>query len=194
MEITLKNDQELVIDGKIVTAKNIVIRDKWRITEARDGDIIVNGTDVLLFKDFYDDKILYYAICRSDDDFEVHTDGEYGITELKKNDVHLANKDDAGLLMYYLETHRYEWNAGEKKMTHLAWKPKMGESYYFVEVCAQLRAEIRCKTYQASDYDEKNIEYGNYFKNEQLAHQAAETLKVYIKDGLSFNKRNLPNE
>ena len=97
-------------------------------------------------------------------------------------------------MRYYMEMYGYIWSDRAKRLIRISWKPKMGEMYYYTEVCAQLKAEVRRKMYQASQYDEKNIELGNFFKNEQLAHQAAETLKLYISNAMLLNKKNLPNE
>lgn len=156
--------------------RQLHLPDQWK-----DGDVLANVE--------FDDC---FAVCKckslcntSYNAYHCYMYADFGCGEIDAdgcNILHsayrLATPSEVDRFHELLHKHGKEWDAEKKKLVEWRWKPKIGESYFFIDSFGEIHKGMIC-----SYNNKKLFDFGNYFKTEEEAEAMAEKFKKLLKGG-----------
>ena len=110
--------------------------------------------------------------------FTIDENGLY-LTEQKAIDGYprLATPSEVNHFHELLHKHGKEWDAEKKQLVEWRWKPKKGDTYYYVDGCTL----VEDRTFEGRVFDERHYEVGNCFRTHEEAEAMAEKIKKLLK-------------
>lgn len=149
--------------------------------EFKDGEFIKtkNGDAIAIFKEISDrgEIIGYVEYFRSSNEFLTAED----ILGLHLDQWTYATDEDIKLFKEKLAEHNYKWDGESKKLVNLFWSPRVGETYYFINMKFNV---IEAKNIN-NEVHQHRISLHNCFKTEE---DALELLKEIKEMFVEYNK------
>lgn len=150
----------------------------------KDGDIIVEN-----------DTNPVYSVFRSKEGngkfseyFCVTSDGIIKANIFRSiNKWHLANEEERETFTNLLHKHGKDWDAENKQLVNLKWKPKEGDDYWTVIVGIANKLKL---TWFGTKADEARYKLGNCFKTREEAEVMAEKVKNLFLQNHEKTKEN----
>lgn len=137
----------------------------WSISDAKDGDVLVNDSCLFIIKKLNDDfSADTYCILYVDGDYEnnCHLIFDY-------KDTHPATKEQCEVLFNRIKMENYEWDPEKKELKKLNIKPKFNERDWVVDEednsIHQIKLAIENVTYGGFSYDLTDNGYFPYTKS-----------------------------
>ncbi len=157
--------------------RELHLPERWK-----DGDVLANVE--------FDDC---FAVCKCksvcitrDDAYHCYMYADFGCGEIDAdgcNILHsayrLATPSEVEHFHELLHKHGKEWDAEKKKLVEWRWKPKEGDTYYYVDGCTL----VEDRTFEGRVFDERHYEVGNCFRTREEAEAMAEKIKKLLKGG-----------
>ena len=125
MEVKIKNGEEMIdatiemVDGVMVVSPNV---EKF---EPKDGDVVAikNGQHVFINKEYIEKGCGYAYIGWNFGNDEEFIEGQWCYSRF-------ATEEERKKLFDKLKEKGYEWDAENKKLIQLKWRPKEGDSFW----------------------------------------------------------------
>lgn len=145
----------------------------------KNGNVLIN----VQFSDIF-------AVCKSacntrDDTYHCYMYADFGCDEIDaegsnilRSNYRLATPTEIEHFHELLHKHGKDWDAEKKELVEWRWKPKIGESYFFIDSFGEIHKGMIC-----SYNNKKLFDFGNYFKTEEEAGEMAEKIKKLLKGG-----------
>lgn len=186
MKVELQCGDTIAIpDGCKATIKdgNVIFE---REQEFEDGDVLAyknssSNTFPFIYKDTDEDGfyIFYVGVdCSENIQLLDDADNRWGNAPLRH-----ATEEEKQLLFDKMKEQGLRWNAEEKRVEKIRWRAEKGEKYFTLKG-ATLVIDFYTEDFDRTD--EKCHSYGNYFRTEEQAEEAArrvkETLKTYQEE------------
>lgn len=110
-----------LIDGGYISSDDEVNYHLWTITDAKDGDVLSDGTTIFIFKELLSDgSVMSY--CDYDTD-SGESDAFYPLSmNLMCSKINPATKEQRGLLLQKMHDEGYEWNAEKRELKKIEQK------------------------------------------------------------------------
>ena len=158
----------IVKDGSVVFEK-----EENKEQEFENGDVLrsVYSDAMLIFKE--EEKVgskSFYS--------HYNTDGSSNKGWNKVAFRH-ATEEEKQLLFDNMKEQGLWWNAEEKKVEKIRWRAEKGEKYFTLKG-ATLVIDFYTENFDRTD--EKCHEYGNYFRTEKQAQEAAKRMKKVLRN------------
>lgn len=150
-------------------------QERWK-----DGDVLYSEKDGLF-------SVFDGSVCMNDNGFQ-STGAYFGVTENGfctrgnfggKGCPHLATPSEVEHFHEILHKYGKEWDAEKKQFVEWRWKPKEGDTYYYVDGCTL----VEDRTFEGRVFDERHYEVGNCFRTREEAEAMAEKIKKLLKGG-----------
>lgn len=149
--------------------------------EFKDGEFIKtkNGDAIAIFKEISDrgEIIGHVEYFRSSNEFLIAED----ILGLHLDQWTYATDEDINLFKEKLAEQNYKWDGESKKLVNLFWSPRVGETYYFINMKFNV---IEAKNIN-NEVHQHRISLHNCFKTEE---DALELLKEIKEMFVEYNK------
>lgn len=180
----MKQEFDITEGTKLIVSQEgnkVVIEFAPKKFEPKDGDIILLYSERLkskaigIFKKYINGNknvVMYFAknyIGELDRNVK-----PYGFTELQP-----ATDSERQQLFDALEKEGYQWNAEEKKVEKLRWKPKISDGYYYM---SSIRFAPTFILFRNSYFDMSMFNLGNCFKTEQECQAYCDYMKQKSKE------------
>lgn len=145
----------------------------------KNGNVLIN----VQFSDIF-------AVCKSacntrDDTYHCYMYADFGCDKIDaegsnilRSNYRLATPTEIEHFHELLHKHGKDWDAEKKELVELRWKPKIGESYFFIDSFGEIHKGMIC-----SYNNKKLFDFGNYFKTEEEAEEMAAKIKKLLKGG-----------
>lgn len=171
--ITIPDDCKAVIKDKIITVEK-------EVQEFKDGDFVVSnnlGGKLLIiykskrgFSDAYCHAVTYNGYCEKRavyyDDWCVCYDAR------------LATEEEKQFLLDALHADGKDWDADKREIVDYKWKPKTGETYYYIGYCL----EVDNDHWRNGRLDNLVRNNGNCFKAKEEAQKYADKFIEILKE------------
>ena len=165
----------IVKDGSVVFEKEQKFKDVDVLTSLFDNKVVfIFKEDELKQKD---NKNGYYVCHTADYVIDVSTKDSLLFCGYKK-DVRLATEKEKQFLFDKMKEQGLRWNAEEKKVEKIRWRAEKGGKYF------TLKGATLVVDFYTEDFDrtgEKCHKYGNYFRTQEQAEEAAKRVKEVLR-------------
>ena len=150
-----------VVNGKSVNLEEYDrLHHLWTIQDAKDGDVLVNGSNIFIFHFLNDTRLMGYCHVNTDDGRFYDDIGKNECFCLIDAIVNPATKEQRDLLFQKMHEAGYEWNANKKELKKIELKPMLSD--FFNAEYERGKADA-LKSAEWSDEDE-------YMLNETIQH------------------------
>lgn len=179
MEIKLKAGDSLNIpEGcKAVIKDNVVVFEKEE--KFKDGDILVTTTsksrhNAFIYKGTDKNGFhLYYVGIDSCSQLFIC---DHSSNRWDNSNLDYATEEEKQLLFDKMKEQGLRWNAEEKRVEKIRWRAEEGKDYFIVS------SQGKIVEYEENNncIDEDSYEFGNYFRTEEQAKEAAKRIKEVL--------------
>ena len=128
MEVKIKNQNELIDATTEMVDGVMVVSPKEVKFEPKDGDIVAvyDGKHIFINKDYRSCGTGYAYLGWNFDNDMIFKEGVWNYSRL-------ATKEEKKLLFDKLAENGFKWDAEEKQLVKLKWKPSVGQHFYYPE-------------------------------------------------------------
>ncbi|WP_314712507.1 hypothetical protein [Prevotella pallens] len=180
MKVELQCGDTIAIpDGCKATIKDgvIIFEEEEKF---KDGDILVTFVDeerynAFIYKDT--DKNGFHSYYVGVDACKQLSISTSPSNRWCNSNLFYATEDEKQLLFKKMKEQGLKWNAKEKRVEKLRWRAEKGEKYFTLKG-ATLVIDFYTENFDRTD--EKCHEYGNYFRTEEQAEEAAKRIKEVL--------------
>ena len=170
--ITIPDDCKAVIKDKIITVEK-------EVQEFKDGDFCAFGDKHFFWVYIYKSEKNYYssfyhAFIGSDSDKPSY-DNSCAVIAQK---IRLATEEEKQFLLDALHADWKDWDADKKQIVDYRWKPKIGDTYYFID---RLLDVYDC-LWDSDSADNLAYSRGNCFKTKEEAQMYAGKFSEILKE------------
>ena len=179
IEIESHGDKIIIPEGcKVIINGNEIIIEKDE-NEFKDGDVLVSNDKYerfpLIFKGNDNKGFHKFYACL----------GYYGNLIICKEDAErcgnsrlsLATEEEKQLLFAKMKEQGLRWNAEEKQVEKIRWRAPEGHKYLYCSIDSTVVNTTDCRY----ELDYKMYKYGNYFRTEKQAEEAAKRVKEALR-------------
>lgn len=89
-----------------------------------------------------------------------------------------ATEEEKQLLFDKMKEQGLLWNAEKKRVEKIRWRAEYGCRYYLVTSCLKVGSDIDFR----HTGEEERLEFGNYFRTEEQAEEAAKRIKEVLRN------------
>ena len=169
--ITIPDDCKAVIKDKIITVEK-------EVHEFKDGDFCAFGDKHFFWVYIYKSEKNYYssfyhAFIGSDSDKPSY-DNSCAVIAQK---IRLATEEEKQFLLDALHADGKDWDADNKLIVDYKWKPKIGDTYYYIDLFLDVIDDI----WSDDRMDALVYTSGNCFKTEEEAQKYADKFIEILK-------------
>lgn len=168
-----------------------IIMDNYReikLPEWKDGDILIknDGTCYKIFSEYVSHDITsFYAYSISISINGTISKASDGIVVCNIKNYRLTTSEEKVNFHKLLHKYGKEWNAKKKQLVDWKWKPKVGESYFFIDSLGDIHKGM------ISSYGNKKLfDSGNYFQTKEEAEAMTKKIKKLLKENHEKTKEN----
>ena len=177
MEIILNcGDKINIPDGCKAEIKDGVITIEKEEKEFKRGDVIVSKIDEILLVITYDfDSNLLTSFVNIDKHGNLFNNPyqKWNVS----HDWRLATDEEKQLLFDKMKEQGLRWNAEKKELEQIRWRAKEGEEYCYVGN----QGIIMVDKEDGHCADKNRHDFGNYFRTQEQAEEAAKLVKATLK-------------
>lgn len=184
MEIKFKQGDRITIpEGCTAVINNGVVVFEKEEREFKDGDILVDDTTLPWFSN---KLIMIYKGEKTDDGsyrcyIHLTGSGTFKINSLycnmKDRKIRHATEVEKQRLFDKMKEHGLRWNAEEKKVEKVRWKPEVDEDYFYVNFYGNVVQTRNIGGY--GDYELQKVY--NYFPTREQAKKASEAINETLR-------------
>ena len=178
MKVELQNGDRITIpEGcKAQINGNEVVIEKEEVQEFKDGDVLackdsLNITCPFIYKNTDEAGFHLFYIGLNCDGFIEKADSIN--SRWGDNTLRLATEEEKQQLFDKMKEEGLRWNAEEKRVEKVRWRAENGEDYYHVDNQGNTMIDREYCHY----VDKSRYEFGNYFRNDKQAEEAAKRMK-----------------
>lgn len=179
MKVELQNGDRITIpEGckAIVNGNEVVIEKEEKSEDFKRGDILVSLSNEIILVDDYDFKEGHlYSFVHVDLSGQLSKEPYFQWNEW--HDWRLATEEEKQLLFDKMKEQGLRWNAEEKRVEKIRWRAEEGDVYYSVDNEGSI---VKC-TDDGYNIDENIHEFGDYFRIEEQAIEAAKRVKEVLR-------------
>lgn len=175
IEIESRGDKIIIPEGWKVTinGNEIVVEKEGR--EFKDGDIIAKNKAVAILKGGFNNGIFRdYASINFNGVLLVSNDTEWSTNPAG---WHIATDEEKQTLFAKMKEQGLRWNAEEKQVEKIRWRAPEGHKYLYCSIDSTVVNTTDCRY----ELDYKMYKYGNYFRTEKQAEEAAKRVKEALR-------------
>ena len=171
--ITIPDDCKAVIKDKVITVEKAV---QW----FKDGDFVSLNTIVGKFLIIYKSKRVGYGLY-------YHAATYNGYCENRVvpynnwcvyDDARIATEEEKQFLLDALHADGKDWDADKKQIVDYSWKPKIGETYYFIS----WGFDVLDNPWSYDYWEKLAYNKGNCFKTKEEAQKYADKFIEILKE------------
>lgn len=171
--------------GKEVKSTNVRVEKGKVILECefenefnpKDGDFCISDTGLI----FINKK---YCNGSSQSYIGINSYGKISLVscfyQIMKNGRFATQKEKSTFLKRLEKEYNKRWNPKEKKLEDIRWRPRVGETYYYIN-----GAGVVCETQYTSVVDEEYFNVYNCFKTKKDAQPYSDQIKEIFKNSKS---------
>ena len=190
MKVELQNGDRITIPEGCkaqINGNEVVVekekKEKAKTQEFKDGDVLTSLFDnkvVFIFKEDElkqkDNRNGYYVCHTADYVIDVSTKDSLFFCGYKK-DVRLATEEEKQLLFDKMKEQGLRWNAEEKRVEKIRWRAEDDKIYF----CIHNQGIVMVDKEGGFCIDKNRHEFGNYFRTEEQAEEAAKRMKEVLR-------------
>ena len=171
----------IVKDGSVVFEKET--KEEAKTQDFKDGDVLTSLRDNKIVFIFKEDELKQkynengYYVCHTANYYiDVPTKGSPFFCG-HRNEVRLATEEEKQFLFNKMKEQGLRWNAEEKRVEKIRWRAEKGKDYFIIDN----RGNIVEYEETGDCIDENSHEFGNYFRTEEQAEEAAKRMKEVLR-------------
>lgn len=166
MKVELQcGDTISIPEGCKAVVKDGIVTIEKEVQEFKDGDVLAS---------VYNGCMVIFEKYNSAWSFKSHYNEGYDKDASFNNDAfRYATEEEKQLLFDKMKDEGLRWNAEEKRVEKMRWRAKNGEKYYVVNNLGHVVADKE----SGFDIDRLRWEFGNHFRTEEQAEEAARRVK-----------------
>lgn len=172
MKVKLQCGDTIAIpDGCKATIKDGSVVFEKEVQEFKDGDVL---------RSFYNDTMLIFKDINifDRDYFDSHYNNKgFGEKRWYKESFCLATEKEKKLLFNKMKEQGLKWNAEEKKVEKIRWRAPEKCKYWYCTIDFNAVKTADCRY----ELDHRMHSYGNYFRTEEQAEEAAKRMKETLR-------------
>ena len=170
--ITIPDDCKAVVKDKIITIEK-------EVQEFNDGDFCTvktsHGSWIFIYKSKKDSDIAYhYALLVDGIGLPLYDN----CCVSPKDETSVSTKEEKQFLLDALHADGKDWDADNKRIVDYKWKPKIGETYYFIDCYI----EVVDNPWSDDYWDNLDYNNGNCFKTKEEAQKYADKFIEILKE------------
>lgn len=147
--------------------------------EPKDGDFLCSSGDLFIYngKQSVYSYGAYVGVMRTLNRTPRKITEDYWA--VKENCRYATPEEKADFLARLEKECGKRWNADTKQLEDIRWKPKHGETYWYVDEKFTVLEEAYSKN---CNYDANNVEVNNCFRSKEAAQKVADQIKEIFKN------------